>query len=97
MPQINPLKKNCSNLEDRIDSIGSITDPVIIQDMLEHATEIYWCWEDLQKMLYKIDGGVIDKYFWIAECEKGLSRITTLTHRLNQYLRPRRYPLDGFE
>ena len=77
--------------------MDSTRDSVIHQDILDHAKEIHWGWEDMIHIIAEINDDVIDKNLWIAECKNGLVRISNILRCLNQYLPDRRYLFPGCE
>ena len=91
---IQNLKQAANDLEMQIRNCNSMSDPTSRQHLIRQASEIYWGWESIKVTIEQVGSDVLDKQFWLSDCDRGLIQITNMLFRINQSFSDQRYPLE---
>lgn len=90
---IKNLNQAHRDIELQIRNTHSMTDPTIKKHLIRQATEIYWGWENIKHTIDRVNDDVMDKEFWLSDCDQGFIQITNMLFHINQSYPDQRYPL----
>ena len=80
------LIKSEGELSEKLGRARASLDLILMQDIQQHAFEIYWGWEQLKSFVAGLPESCLDKAVWLQACLDGLARSSGLCEEAGERL-----------